>query len=219
MSLERPSGYSNRIETRFGKQSGRAAHSRARRWWARCVFLAAVLTSGLSSCGSVELRHLKGQDDIAVQLDANARAHLPGRQIKFFVDLINKTERAIDLRGVRIELKASPKSQPETVSLRQSWSYRWPAGMPPLRPGKRLTVPVVPEKGVEFPLEMLAPGPYTIVAVLNDRYESGPYLVEVVRPDLLVEPRHNRGDRLRRRVESTNATTHRTFQQKGQFRE
>ncbi len=47
-----------------------------------------------------------------------------------------------------------------------------------------MTIPVVPEKGVEFPLEILRAGDYDIVAVVNERFTSRPYPLRIVRPDL-----------------------------------
>ncbi len=146
--------------------------------------LLATLTVGLASgCRTPHLHELTG-GDIEVRLDCNSKAHMPGRRIKFFVDLINQTGTNVDVSGVEIELKASPRGELETISLRHSWRYRWRVDSPPLRPGKRMTIPVVPEKGVEFPLEILRAGDYDIVAVVNERFTSRPYPLAIVRPDL-----------------------------------
>lgn len=145
--------------------------------------LLAALSVGLGGCRTPGLHELTG-GDIEVRLDSNSKAHIPGRQIKFFVDLVNQTGGDVDVSGVKIELRASPRGSPETISLRHSWRYRWKIGSPPLHPGKRLTIPVVPEQGVEFPLEILTAGDYDIVAVVNERFSSGPYPLAIVRPDL-----------------------------------
>lgn len=152
-----------------------------------CLFGAALALSLSSGCGALPLEELEDEDDIAVRLDANARAHTPGRQIKFYVDLFNRTESDVDVRGIRIELKASPRASSGTVSLRQTWRYRWSVETPPppIAPGKRMTIPVVPERGVEFPLEILRAGSYHIVAVVNDRFSSPPYPLEILRPDVV----------------------------------
>ena len=166
--------------------------------------LLATLTVGLASgCRAPHLQELTRGDEIEVRLDANARVHVPGRKIKFFVDLVNQTHTKVDVRGVRIELRASPRGRPETISLTHTWRYLWENAsppLPPLRPGKRMTIPVVPERGVEFPLEILRAGDYDIVAVVNGRFISGPYPLALVRPDLEAYGR-----------ESTMPGPHRTF--------
>lgn len=129
-------------------------------------------------------------DAVGVKLDANARVHHPGRQLKFFVDVINRGDRSVRLNDLRIELLASPVADEEVVSFRKEWSYggaHWEKGVF-LRSGAKATIPIVPEGNVEFPLELLEPGPYHIVAVVNDRFRAAPYELLVVRPDLRPEP-------------------------------
>ena len=134
MTPERPSAQSNRKKRSFSPQS--CSPSRSFRAWRLAAVLGVALPLGSSSgCGTVQLRHVTDQDAITVRLDANARAHVPGRQIKFYVDLVNETTKTIDIRRIGIELTASPQARPDTVSLRQSWRYRWDKErLPPLRP-------------------------------------------------------------------------------------
>ncbi len=158
------------------------------------LVLLTTLTVGLASgCRMPHLHELTGGDDIEVRLDCNSKVHMPGRRIKFFVDLVNQTGTNVDVSGVEIELKASPRGELETISLRHHWRYRWSCDSPPLRPGKRMTIPVVPEKGVEFPLEILRAGDYDIVAVVNERFTSRPYPLAIVRPDLKAYGRESTG--------------------------
>ncbi len=56
-----------------------------------------------------------------------------------------------------------------------------------------MTIPVVPERGVEFPLEILSAGDYDIVAVVNERFTSDPYPLSIVRPDLEAYGRESTG--------------------------
>ena len=151
------------------------------------VLLLAVIVTLAAGCQTPHLDELRGGDEIKVRLDSNSRAHMPGRQIKFFVDLVNQSSIDVDVSDLDIELKASPRGEPDTVSLRHRWRYNWRNAtppLPPLRPEKRMTVPLVPEKGVEFPLEILRAGDYDIVAVVNGRFASPPYSLAVVRPDI-----------------------------------
>jgi hypothetical protein len=143
-----------------------------------------ILTAGCAS--TVRLSDLPSDAAVDVVLDANVRTYQPGRHLKFFVDVTNLTDRTLDLADFRVELQArGPKGD---VQLRQDWTYRWDRTMV-LLPEKRLTVPIVPERGLEFPLEILAQGSYDIVAVVNDRYTSKPYQLRVLRPELLGSPR------------------------------
>jgi hypothetical protein len=147
--------------------------------------LAAVLALATLGCSSrpVPVEDLEEQGLLDVRLDANARAHLPGRQLKFWVEITNRSAHTLDLAALRVELQAVPALEREKVCLRQDWTYRWNQEMR-LLPGRRLTVPIVPEKGVEFPLELLEEGSYEIVAVVNARYASGPWSIRIARPDL-----------------------------------
>ena len=147
---------------------------------------AALLLGGGCSLSVVSIQDLSSKDALDVGLDANARAHLPGRQIKFFVDITNQSGRTLDLAKLKVELEAAPAKSPQAVTFREDWSFRWQTQVR-LPPGKKITVPVVPERGVEFPIELLPQGDYGIVAVVNDRYRSRPYPLRVVRPDLEVE--------------------------------
>jgi hypothetical protein len=132
---------------------------------------------------TVPIQDLEERAALEVHLDANARAFAPGREIKFFVDLMNRTSSRIDLKNLRVELLVSPEKAPETVSLRQPWSYRWGRDVY-LEGGKKITLPIVPEKGLELRLDLLSPGSYSIVALVNGRFTSGPYPLRIVRPDL-----------------------------------
>lgn len=139
----------------------------------------AFLISGCSA--TVPIQDLEDQGSLEVRLDANARAHEPGRQIKFFVDVTNKTSGSVDLAGLNVEIQV--QEGPGKIQLRQDWTYRWNQEMI-LLPGRKLTLPIVPEKGVELPLEQLPEGEYNLVAVINGRHASAPYKLKIFRPDL-----------------------------------
>jgi len=147
----------------------------------------------LAACGcstAVPIDTLQDEGAIEVRLDANARMHQPGRKIKFFVDITNRSERSLDLAALNVELQARTDADARSgpVRLRQDWTYKWEQEML-LPPGKRITVPIVPEAGVEFRLEMLEAGKYAIVAVVNGRHTSAPYALVIARPDLVPELR------------------------------
>ena len=150
-------------------------------------FGSALLTFYVSGCSlaTVRIDELNG-DDVTVALDASARVHLPGRRIKFFVDLHNRSDATVDLQDLEVRLEARSTTAPETVSLSEEWTYRWEEGLS--IPGqKRLTVPILPERSRqlwEFPLEQLSPGSYRITAIVNERLRSKPYLLSVERPEL-----------------------------------
>ena len=153
----------------------------------RCLTRTLLLTLFSFSAGclarSIGIQELKEPGSLQVSLDANQRAFEPSRRIKFFVEILNQTSDRLDLKNLKVELLVSPEEAPEKVSLRNPWSYRWGQEML-LEPGKKLTLPIVPEKGVELPLEHLPPGNYSIIAVLNGRYTSKAYSLRIVRPDL-----------------------------------
>lgn len=140
---------------------------------AACGCSAPVPVDSVTEAGALEVR-----------LDANARTCQPGKKIKFFVDITNRSEHSLDLAALSVELQARGDAQAGAVRLRQDWTYRWGREML-LPPGKRLTVPIVPEQGVEFRLEMLEAGQYSIVAVVNGKHASQPYPLVVARPDLI----------------------------------
>ena len=59
---------------------------------ARCLFhiLGAAVFVPLVGCASaVRISDLEADEVLEIGLDANARAHEPGRQIKFYVDVKN----------------------------------------------------------------------------------------------------------------------------------
>jgi len=150
--------------------------------------LAAVLAFAALGCSlkPVPVEDLEEKGLLDVRLDANARAQLPGKQIKFWVEITNRSPHTLDVTALRVELKAMPIAEREKVCLRQDWTYNWNQEIR-LLPGRHLTVPIVPEQGVEFPLEFLKEGKYEIVAVINERYASPPWSIQIERPDL-VEP-------------------------------
>ena len=150
------------------------------------ISLALLVTCGCSAPMPIDA--LEDGAAIEVRLDANARTHQPGRKIKFFVDITNRSERSLDLAALKVELQARTDPRSGPVRLRQDWTYKWGQEML-LPPGKRVTVPIVPEAGVEFRLEMLEAGQYAIVAVVNERHESQPYSLVIARPDLVPELR------------------------------
>jgi hypothetical protein len=148
-----------------------------------------VSSSGCSSAAKVD--DLPETETLRIVLDANARSVAPGRQLKFFVDVHNETRRTIDVNGIDIELIASPRPDPAKISLRKSWSYNWRRDVT-LAPGKRITLPIVPESRnsfnrqlgqtveiSEFPLHLLRPGEYEIRARVNERFVSRPYVLRV----------------------------------------
>ena len=128
------------------------------------VLLLSTVAFGAAGCGTIPVDSLKETTDLEIGLDASARAYAPGVRVKFFVDVFNRSGAPVDLSGLKIELVASPARNPKIVALREQWTYRWPSDMPPLRPEKRLTVPVVPESGTEFQIDQLVPGMYRVVA-------------------------------------------------------
>ena len=145
--------------------------------------LAAVLVLVACGCASpVPISKLEKDAPIEVRLDANSRAHEPGRQIKFFVDVTNRSDHVLDLADLSVEIQVH--SPPGKIHLRQDWTSKWGGREMLLYPGKRITVPVVPEKGVELPIENLPEGNYDIVAVVNGRFPSRSYSLRVLRPDL-----------------------------------
>lgn len=150
-------------------------------------------------CGcAVGIQNLEPGDALAVKLDSNARSYFPGAPLplKFFVDITNETGRRVDLTRLLVELRVFSPEAPGEVKLRQNWIYRWPQQVL-LEPGKRLTVPIVPERATEkggspeLPVELLPEGSYGVVAVVNDHFKSAPYEIRIVRPDLRVEARRS----------------------------
>jgi hypothetical protein len=152
--------------------------------------LPAVLAVALWGCssGPIPVDDLEEKGALDVRLDASSRAQLPGKQIKFWVEITNRSPHTLDLADLRVELQAVQVAEREKICLRQDWTYRWNQEIR-LLPGKRLTVPIVPEKGVEFPLEILREGKYEIVAVVNERHASRPWPLQISRPDLIEPPR------------------------------
>jgi len=177
-------------------------------------FLAGGLLLSMSlvpiACGSVELAELEKDNDVEIVIDSTSRVVVPGRPIKFYVDIVNRSGRTLDVGDLKVELRVSPHAEPETVSLRQTWTYRERRGdaraqFPLIKDGKKLTIPVLPERdSSEFPLEILAPGDYLVSAAINGRHVSRRhYRLEVVRPDLSERfpsrrERSNRSMRLKR---------------------
>ncbi|HVR74697.1 MAG TPA: hypothetical protein VMT52_10210 [Planctomycetota bacterium] len=150
-------------------------------------------------CGcAVGIQNLEPGDALAVTLDGNARSYFPGAPLplKFFVDITNETGRRVDLTRLLVELRVFSPEAPGEVKLRQNWVYRWPQEVV-LEPGKRLTVPILPERATEgggspeLPVELLPEGRYGVVAVVNDHFQSAPYEIRIVRPDLQVEMRRS----------------------------
>jgi len=143
----------------------------------------------LSSCigRAIRIDELPEEWTLDVVLDASAYRHRPGRPIKFFVDITNPTPRRLDLSELEIELQAASVDVPAKVALRQQWSYRWPpTDAVSLQTGKKLSIPIVPERGIEFPLEQLVEGEYVITAVVNERHRSAPFKLAIERPDARV---------------------------------
>jgi hypothetical protein len=163
----------------------------------RCVLaLLPALVIGSSCSPLVRSDELSSASELDVVLDATARAVVPGKKIKFFVEITNRTGSHLDLGDVAIELTASPKGDPATVALRKTWTYRLNRPLV-LAPGKRATLPIVPETITgrsavlgqevsigEFPLAQLAEGDYEIRATVNGLRTSPPYPLRVSRPDL-----------------------------------
>jgi hypothetical protein len=185
----------------FGLFSSRGGGSRCLCLCLSCWTLLTAFVLTAPGCGA-PARRIAGPGaspeegvaaDLGVVLDANARAVLPRRQVKFFVDITNLGGESVFLRDLTVELTASPRQEPGVISLRESWQYSWQQDIR-LLPQRRLTLPIVPDnqrvwKGAgmrvpEFPLETLRPGEYEIRATVNGRYTSQPYALRVYRPDL-----------------------------------
>ena len=160
-----------------------------------------------TGCASLDLAQV--HDGLTIGLDANALAHVPDRRIKFMIDIENGTQHSLDVHNLKIELQVNPLGDRDSISLRQSWKYRWPSQPPEIAPGKRLSISVVPEVGSgEFPLGYLSQGEYEVVALVNDRHRSQPYSLKVFRPDL--DPGWRRRQARRH---STERNLHRSFHQ------
>jgi hypothetical protein len=145
----------------------------------------------LAGCTAVGINELQSPEALEVRLDANATAYgaNPARRIKFFVDVTNRSGSTINLSGLKVELRALPDAASDAVLLREEWTYRWPQKVL-LKADRKLSVPILPERpepgGVpgEFPLHLLTPGDYRIIAVVNDRHLSSPYRLKILRPEL-----------------------------------
>ncbi len=171
----------------------------------------AVVVAVLSSC-AIPMREVDTKRAFTIALDANSKVQIPGRQIKFYVDITNQTPYEILVDEVEIELQVRPawggaaSANKRPVSLREQWTYAFdaddPARQPPkIASGRKVTLPVVPELGAEFELHLLAEGNYEVEALVNGRYRSEPYPLRVARPDVTRFPvRHHR----RREQNSTN---------------
>ena len=178
--------------------------------------LAAPLLAPLSAgCGALELAAVEDVSQVEIRVDANSRVAIPGRRMKFFVDIVNRSGKTLDVGDLKVELRVSPQTDPDTVSLRQTWTYREsrdPGGQFPLiLDGKKLTIPLLPERdSSEFPLEILTPGDYTVTAAVNERSVSRRrYPLAIARPDLA--QRWEPAPDPRRR--STSSAPHRRFSQ------
>jgi hypothetical protein len=159
----------------------------------RAALLCALTLTG---CGSVTITDLDDAAALDIKLAVNAanfQANLPGK-LKFWVDITNRSGRRLSLERLKIELRTARQGTVEPVLLRQAWTYRHNEKVF-LEPDKRLTVPIVPERappgspGNEFPLELLPPGAYEIVAVVNEKHLSKPCALRVQRPDLGTQAR------------------------------
>lgn len=152
-----------------------------RRTSAACLPVLQIFLLALAGCAStVPIGRLESGDLLAIRLGVSTPVYQPGQTIKFTVEIENKTTHNLDLSDLHVELQARSGSK---VALRQDWSYQW--GEPVyLAPEKKLSVPVVPREGVELPLDALGEGPYDMVAVVNERYESPPRRLSIRRPDL-----------------------------------
>ena len=175
---------------KFFKVYAGKADGRAMDWILSTLTPAAILACAIGGCQSVGVDQLDSERALEIHLDANSRscvANMP-RPLKFFVDITNHTRSTINLTQLTVELRAIRERAPETIVLREEWTYRWPQEVL-LEPTKKLSIPIVPERsspGVagEFPLAALARGEYGIIAVVNDRHTSAPYRLQVLRPDL-----------------------------------
>lgn len=160
----------------------------------RILRIALTLSLGASlSVGCVTtLDKLEPGSSLEVGVECKMRSFGPQVPvpIKFWVDITNKSGRTVSLERLRIELQATPVKVPEWTVLKQSWTYR-NAPETHLADGKRLTVPIVPERaderaktGSEFPLELLPEGKYSIVAIVNGKHVSTPCQLQIERPDI-----------------------------------
>jgi hypothetical protein len=169
----------------------------AQRWASRLTLSALAAGCGLSSH---RIADDTTADSMLVRLDANARVIDPSHRLKFFVDIVNETGGVVDVSDIAIELAVSKADEPERTRLRRTWKYSTGTRVD-LQPGKKATFPIVPEVArrelpeallgqadtsvvavSEFPLTLLEPGDYNVVARVNDRWSSEPYPLSVPEP-------------------------------------
>lgn len=140
---------------------------------------------------------------VRATLDASTESVWPGKRVKFWIDVENVSESDLSVPGLSIELTASPADDPDKVSIRRTWGYRWPREIT-IAAGKKLTTPIVPEQHrlrsgngfqdashhvtSEFALDQLAPGPYVLRAIVNEVHVSSPFAMDV-RPPPALRPR------------------------------
>jgi len=159
--------------------------------------LAAPLLLALGCATTLE--DLPSEGALDIRLDANTKVygpHVPLR-IKFWVDITNQSGGPVSPEKLRVELRVHPAGDRETVALKQSWTYSTASdrgisgtGRVVIAPGKRLTLPIEPERrdpnatADDIPLKLLPQGEYDLVAVLNGRHTSKPCRIRIERPDL-----------------------------------
>lgn len=159
-----------------------------------------ILVAGVAALESgcaLQLHSVTDPAALSVKLDANAKVYGPGFpvKLKFFVDLTNATGGTIEVDALVVELSAYRVGFPESAALSQRWAYRQRGrasmeGELFLESGKRLTVPILPERdrpgqaSKEFPLELLPAGEYQIFATVNGKHRSPALALRIERPDL-----------------------------------
>jgi hypothetical protein len=159
--------------------------------------LMVVPTAGCFS-PSVRLDSIDERGAIVIVFDCNARVTYPGRALKFFVDVVNKTEQRIELNEVEIDINIYPKREPTKIALTKRWTFRWEKMMS-LPAGKKLTLPINPEittfssgrqaagarrqgrpvYASDFPIAQMQKGEYLVRAIVNERHVSQAYELRV----------------------------------------
>ena len=85
----------------------------------------AGLSTGGCALSGVPIDELESPSALEVRLDSNVKAHLPGRQIKFFVDITNRSGGGVDFGQLVVELQASQPAAPGKVLLQEDWTFDW----------------------------------------------------------------------------------------------
>jgi hypothetical protein len=166
-----------------------------------CLAFSFALAAAGCISPSVRIEELDEAQDLGITLECNSRVASPRLRLKFYVDIVNQSGSTVDLNDLSVELVASPRGEPSRVLLARTWEFQWPKDVV-LRPGKRATLPIVPEvethriatgavsEGVarhrvqasNFPVGELVPGEYEVRAAVNGRHVSASWVLRVEPP-------------------------------------